>query len=192
MASKSKAAKSSPPRVAEPEVSDAAVHAKTGRNWDDWFAELDAAGAKDWTHKEIVSYLGKHDDLSGWWRQGITVGYERARGKRAVHETTNGFAANKSKTIAAPVDAVFAFWVDNRKRKRWLDMDPDYSTNRENKTLRFAWPDTSERVNVGFLVKAENRTTVTIEHNKLPNQKAVSEQKDYWSERLDALADLVT
>lgn len=173
-------------------MSDAAVHAKTGRAWDDWFAELDDAGAKDWTHKEIVSYLHKHEDLSGWWRQGITIGYERARGKRAVHETTNGFAANKSKTMGAPIDRVFAFWVEGQKRKQWLDINPDYSTNRANKTLRFAWPDTTERVNVGFLAKDENRTTVTIEHNKLPSQNAVSEKKAYWSGRLEALESILS
>lgn len=179
-------------RVAEPEVSDEAVHAKTGRDWDDWFAELDAAGAKDWTHKEIVKYLHKHDDLSGWWRQGITIGYERARGKRAVHETTNGFAANKSKTIMAPIEKVFSFWVDDKKRLRWLDVSPDYSTRNENKTLRFAWPGTKERVNVGFLVKDENRTTVTIEHNKLSDSEAVSEMKAFWTARLEALAKIVS
>lgn len=183
---------STPKRIAEPEVRDDAVHAKTGRYWDDWFSELDAAGAKDWTHKDIVAYLHKHKDLSGWWRQGITVGYERARGRRAVHETTDGFSANKSKTFAAPLDQVFLFWVDDEKRAGWLDINPNYSTNRLNKTLRFAWPDTKERVDVGFMAKGDTRSTITIQHNKLPNQKAVANAKTYWTERLEMLAEVLT
>lgn len=172
---------------AKPEVSDAAVLAKTGRGWGQWLADLDAAGAKDWSHKEIVTHLKQNYALSGWWRQCVTVGYERMRGKRDVHETTEGFAANKSKTMAAPIEQVFSFWVDGRKRKRWLDINPDYSTNNSNKTLRFAWPETKERVNVGFTAKSEGRTTVTIEHRRLSDQDAVSKMKAYWTERLEAL-----
>jgi len=176
---------------AKPEMSNDAVRAKTGKDWAGWLAILDAAGAKDWSHKEIVAHLKETTDLSGWWQQSVTVGYERLRGKRKAHETTQGFSANKSKTIDAPIESVFAFWVDGRKRKLWLDIKPIYSTKNENKGLRFAWPKTQERISVGFTAKAHDRTTVTIQHNKLPNEKAVAKTKAYWSERLDALASVL-
>lgn len=176
---------------AKPDMSDDAVRAKTGKGWTDWLAELDAAGAKDWSHKEIVAHLGKTTDLSGWWQQSVTVGYERLRGKRQVHETTEGFSANKSKTIDAPIQHVFACWVENKKRERWLDINPTYSTTHEDKALCFAWPDTKERVSVGFSATVNDRTTVTIQHNKLPDEEAVKNAKAYWADRLDTLVSVL-
>jgi len=37
-----------------PRMSDAAVQAKTGKNWKEWFSLLDKAGARKLTHQEIV------------------------------------------------------------------------------------------------------------------------------------------
>ena len=39
-------------------MSDAAVQAKTGKTWPEWFAVLDKAGAAKMTHKEIAAHLG--------------------------------------------------------------------------------------------------------------------------------------
>jgi hypothetical protein len=40
-------------------ISDAAVYARTGRTWQEWFASLDAAGARKLAHKGIVAVLSK-------------------------------------------------------------------------------------------------------------------------------------
>ena len=63
----------------------------TGRGWEEWLESLDAAGALDWEHKEIVAYLEReHPEVtSGWWRQSIAVGYEQARRKLQVGETAD-------------------------------------------------------------------------------------------------------
>jgi uncharacterized protein YndB with AHSA1/START domain len=80
-----------------------AVRAATGRGWEGWLEALDAAGAADWKHQQIVAYLEReHPEVSSWWRQSITVGYERARGKRAVGETAYaGFQVGVQRTVAA-------------------------------------------------------------------------------------------
>ena len=41
----------------KPRMSDDAVQAKTGKNWSQWFAILDKAGAKEMSHQEIVKLL---------------------------------------------------------------------------------------------------------------------------------------
>jgi len=80
----------------------ASVGEATGRGWDAWLELLDAAGAADLSHKEIVAYLEReHPEVSGWWRQSLTVGYERARGKRAVGETAGtGFQVGVQRSVA--------------------------------------------------------------------------------------------
>ncbi len=86
-------------------VSEQSVRTATGYGWEEWLEALDAAGAAAWDHKEIVAHLEReHPEVSSWWRQSITVGYERARGKRAVGETAaTGFQVGVQRTTAVGV-----------------------------------------------------------------------------------------
>ena len=74
-----------------PRMSDDAVTAKTGKNWKQWFAVLDKAGAKKMTHQEIVSLLHSKHAVGPWWVQMITVTYEQQSGLRQNHEKPDGF-----------------------------------------------------------------------------------------------------
>jgi len=90
-------------------VSSGAMTEATGRGWEEWLAALDAAGAAEWTHKEIVAHLAHaHPEVaSGWWRQTITVGYQQARGGRGVGETAQaGFEIGVQRSVAASPDAL--------------------------------------------------------------------------------------
>ena len=69
-----------------PHVSDATVQAKTGKTWQEWFAVLDATGARAMDHKTIAAYLYQQLRLPGWWAQMVTVAYEQARGRRQKHQ----------------------------------------------------------------------------------------------------------
>ncbi len=83
-------------------ISSESVREATGRGWDEWLDALDAAGAAEWSHKEIVAHLAReHPAVSSWWRQAITVGYEQARGKRVLGETADaGFQVVVQRTVA--------------------------------------------------------------------------------------------
>ena len=50
-------------------MSDAAVQAKTGKTWKEWFAILDRAGARKMAHKEIAAYLYRELQVPAWWSQ---------------------------------------------------------------------------------------------------------------------------
>jgi len=90
-------------------VSSESVREGTGRGWQDWLAVLDVAGAADWDHKQIVAHLEReHPEVSPWWRQSVTVGYERARGKRVVGQTAaTGFQIGVQRSVAATVTQVW-------------------------------------------------------------------------------------
>lgn len=62
-------------------ISDAAVAEKTGKNWAEWFALLDCAGATQMTHQQIVAHLREEYGAPGWWVQMITAGYEQECGR---------------------------------------------------------------------------------------------------------------
>jgi hypothetical protein len=52
-----------------PSMSDAAVEAKTRKNWAGWFGALDKEGAAGLDHKGIVHVLADHYVVPGWWRR---------------------------------------------------------------------------------------------------------------------------
>lgn len=172
-------------------ISDDAVQAKTGRTWPEWLEVLDQAGGKTMTHKAIVAHLKTHFDISPWWQQMVTVGYEQARGLRAKHELPDGFQISKSKTIKAPIDNVYRAWKDARRRKRWLDESIRVRKANENKSLRVTWSDEKSHLDVYLTAKGESKTQVTVNHSKLASAKEAEHMKAMWAERLSALQTIL-
>src|SRR5262245_21960087 len=173
-------------------ISSEAVRAKTGKGWAEWFSILDKAGAAKWPHKEIASFL--HEQQCGnWWSQMVAVGFEQARGLRVKHQTADGFTAGASKTVAAPVAAVFRAWTDARRRAKWLpDADAvSIPSATENKSLRLLWTDGTSSIVVQFYPKEAGKSQVTIERRKLKSAKEVSQVKAYWTAALDELKTLL-
>jgi hypothetical protein len=82
-------------------VGDDAVREATGRDRAEWFALLDEAGAATWSHKDIAGWLVREHGVDGWWAQGITVGFEQARGIRRPGQRQDGtYEASVSRTVA--------------------------------------------------------------------------------------------
>ena len=174
------------------QISTEAVENATGKSWQQWFEILDAAGAKDMTHKEIVAILNKDHGVGPWWQQMITVGYEQARGLRVKHQTAKGFSVSRSKTIGAPTSDVFTAWKDGRKRGKWLT-DPNLTIRKStaNKCMRITWIDDATNLDVQFYDKGKDKCQIAIEHAKLKNEKEAAKMKAYWGEQLDKLKALL-
>jgi hypothetical protein len=166
-------------------ISDDAVQSKTGRTWNEWFGILDAAGARELGHQEIVAVLGRHE-VGPWWQQMVTVHYEQARGMREKHQTASGFTANASRTLAIPVDRLFEAWSDEAFRRRWLPAEMTIRKATPDKSLRISWGD-GTNVDVGFFPKGEAKSQVAVEHAKLPDAEAVTRAKAYWKQALGRL-----
>ena len=90
-------------RKTRPEASPEAVLRATGKTAEDWFAILDAAGARDMSHKDIAVLLNTQHGVSPWWSQHVTVEYERARGMRERYQTTRGYQVSVTKTLPVPL-----------------------------------------------------------------------------------------
>ena len=172
-------------------MSDEAVQAKTGRTWDEWFAALDAAGAREMDHKQIVAHLSGRQGIGPWWQQMVTVAYEQARGKRAKHQKADGFQVSGSRTVGVPVDRLFAAWNDEAVRRRWLP-EAEFTVRKATpgRSLRLAWGDGTS-VDVNLYAKDGAKSQVTIEHSKLPDAEEAARRKAWWSEALDRLRDLL-
>jgi uncharacterized protein YndB with AHSA1/START domain len=169
---------------------DASLREKTGKGWREWFRLLDTWGARERKHGEIASHLMDEHDVPGWWAQTITVGYERSRGLRAKHQTLAGdFQVSVSKTFPIGVGKLFTAFTEASQRNKWMERGMlRVRTTQKNKTARFDSSD-GTRVVAFFDPKDRTKTTVTVQHEKLPDAAAVEEMRGLWKERLARLAE---
>ena len=172
--------------------SDAAIKARTGCTWDRWVFALDHYHADKLSHGEIAALVASKYKIDGWWAQAVTVGYERIKGLRAIGQRRDGtYEANKSRTYNVPVTTLFDAWANARIRRRWLDgRIGKVRTATPTKSMRLDGEDRSI-VAVGFMSKGRSKSAVAVQHTKLRDRDTASRLKQYWSERFDALADVL-
>jgi hypothetical protein len=174
-------------------TSDATIKAKTGCTWERWVHTLDHLGAEQMTHREIVTLVNTKYKIPGWWSQSVTVGYERIKGLRARGQRRDGsYEATKSRTFNVPVTVLFDAWADARTRRRWFDgAKVNVRTATAPKSMRLDWNDQSI-IAVGFYAKGKSKSSVAVQHEKLPDRDTAERLKQYWSDRLDALGEVLS
>ena len=171
-------------------MSDEVIKQKTGCTWQRWVKSLDYYGADKMSHRDIAALVSEKYKVPSWWTQTVTVGYERIKGLRARGQRRDGtYEASKSRTFNVPVTTLFDAWKSAKLRKRWLD-DPTVKvrTATSPKSMRLGLSD-GTIVAVGFYPKGEGKSSVAVQHTKLPDRETADRLKKYWSERLDALGD---
>jgi hypothetical protein len=131
--------------------------------------------------------------VPGWWAQTVTVGYERIKSLRAVGQRRDGFfEASKSKTFAVPVARLYQAFQDARTRARWLpDVDLTVRGATPKKSIRMTWPD-GTLVVAGFIPMGKAKSQVGLAHGKLPDRASATRTKQFWTERLAALEEVLT
>jgi hypothetical protein len=172
--------------------SDETIKNRTGRSWEEWVRTLDNQQAFELPHGKIAALVNTEYDIDGWWAQTVTVGYERIKGLRARLQRMDGtYEASKSRTFDVPVATLFDAWANPKLRRRWFsEPDVNVRTATAPKSIRFGWNDGTIVV-AGFLAKGTSKSTVAVQHTKLPDRTSVDRFKLYWSERLDALGELL-
>jgi hypothetical protein len=173
-------------------MSDAVVKEKTGCQWDRWVKALDHHGAAELSHREIVDLVQKKYKVGDWWSQMVTVGYERIKGLRARGQRRDGsYEATKSRTFNVPIATLHRAFADARMRRQWLNENGlKVRTSAPPKSIRLGLADGSI-VAVGFTSKGDAKSMVALSHAKLRSEEESAKVKNYWKERLDALAEVL-
>jgi uncharacterized protein YndB with AHSA1/START domain len=197
-------------------VSSESVREATGRGWEEWLETLDAAGAADWDHKEIVAYLKREhaDSTSSWWRQSITVGYEQARGKRVVGETADtGFQVGVQRSIRATAHEAWELIVS--RPELWLGEGASVTFARGERyevpagkdapgasgeirvvkpgdRLRMTWQPEGwpapATLQLALLESASGKTAISAHLEKLPDGDAREAMRERWRGALERIA----
>jgi len=171
-----------PPRVAEPGPSDEAILRGSGRTWDQWFVLLDAWGATERSHTEIARHVQDDFGVNGWHAQSVTVGYERARGMRAINQANGSFSVNVSRTVGVPVQTLYDAFLDEFASMLRV------RTAHPHKSARFDVVGTKTRLLVGFTERGPEKSSVALSHVGLADAEAVEAARITWRANLDRLA----
>ena len=173
-------------------MNDAAVREKTGRGWKEWVRTLDAHGAHTLPHNEIAKIVSSTYKVPSWWTQTVTVGYERIKGLRVRGQQRNGtFGMTISRTFDVPVGTLFDAWADPAARRRGLgDAGGTGRSANRPKTIRLGGT-AGTIVAVGFATKGAAKSSVALDHAKLPDRDTAVRLKQQWAERLAALREVL-
>lgn len=185
-------------------VTEESSRQKTGHGLDHWFAILDAFGAMDKGHTATAAFLYNEHGVPGWYAQGITLAFERARGLRVPNQTCDGtFQVSVSKTVPASVAEVVKVLKSADRRALWLQGADDALVNaldaaftgakpREVKTkgdgyawLRYRWDESTVTIYING--KPNGRTSVVADNIDLAGTEQVEQRRAQWRVALEGL-----
>lgn len=197
------------PPTDTPELTDSAANAATGKTTRQWFKHLDDHGGLDAGRRALVQQLYSEEKLDEWWATTLVVEYERERGQKEKDGKPKGYAICVTKTIAAPLDRVYAAWTDASSLDGWLgnktrielevdgtfqNADGDRGTFmriRENKDLRFSWDHETRapgsQVDVAFAARPKGKTGITLNHARIQDRRHADELRTGWGAAFDTL-----
>lgn len=197
-------------RTGDTKISDAAVKAKTGKTWSQWFALLDRWGARKKTHQEIASHLRNDLELTAWWSQMVAVEYERKQRGRKVGERAveGGFTVDIQRTVKATAKKAFEAFLLPEHTAKWFTkkaradvrVGGSYSNSDGDmgeflavdapRRARFTWD--NKRHCPGTFVELTVRSAgpgkvaVRVSHSRLKSAKDREKMKQGWSWALDS------
>lgn len=190
-------------------ISDEKVREATGRTPAEWEAELDARGAADFSHKQIVAALEEAGVESGWWQQMLAVDYERRKGKRAVGQTAAaGFNVGVQRTWPVSADEAWRLLTSAEGVQAWLGGAPPRWEKGEAYRLRDGssgevrvfnpgshlritwqpegWPRPSI-IQVRVTPAGERKTVVSFHQEHLPGAAERDERRRFFEAAFEAL-----
>jgi hypothetical protein len=188
--------------VSEHDLSSAKV--ATGRALDEWFQELDAMGGIGKGRKELGARLMK-DKVDAWWITTLLVEYEKTRGVTEKDGFVKGYNICVTKSVAAGPEQVYedlqdvSWWLGSKARADVKDGgsfdDGDghsgsFKKLTPGKVLRFGWNgpghQTCESVEIK-LTAAAGKTSIVLNHERLPDRVAADGMRSAWGKVLEAL-----
>jgi len=177
----------------------------TGHGLEHWFQVLDRFGGVEKGHTASARHLAEDHKIEGWYAQGITVAFERARGVRAANQRCDGkYEVSVSKVFVADAPDVIKVFTDKRLRKRWstgvdqplmaaLSAAVDGAKSKGwvvrpdgQARWRYKWGQTTVQWNL--YPKPGGKVSMVVTHMNLTGADAVEERRGQWKAVLNAVA----
>lgn len=192
-------------------ITDDACQASTGRTLSAWLADLDARSDLKGKRQDALSWLydGMGRGKDRWWPTTVWVVHEAGKGVVQKDGRPEGYNICVTKTVAAPVDKVFAAWHGEPFTEWFGDagsVDADRNITdatgnlgdavrvRMDKDLRYKWKtaglDVPTDLDIAFVEKA-CKTTITLTHSRIQTREEADGLRRAWIEAFVRLKELL-
>jgi hypothetical protein len=178
-------------------VSDQKIRERTGHGLDHWFGVLDRFDALTKGHTAAADHLYSQHGVPGWHAQGITVAYERARGRRAVNQRSDGYYyVSVSKVLPVGLRDLVKILSNKRRRTGWIEeVDRDLAAAfaasltgpegkpfviKDNGTARHRYKDGRTLVELHLEGRPGGKTSMVAVSSKLADAAAVDRHRSAW------------
>jgi uncharacterized protein YndB with AHSA1/START domain len=190
-------------------MTDESIKAATGRNWEEWFAYLDAWDAKGKGRRETGVHLYYDLKLGDWWSPTIGVEYEAARGMREKDGKLRGYMICSTKTINAQMPEIYAAWSSPEQLDRWFGEGNkatfedggtfenadgnrgEFKRVRKDKDIRLVWKDPrcgeGTPVDVTFTAKGDKKCLMMLSHDRIQTRAEADGLRNAWGAAFDRL-----
>ena len=191
-------------------VTSASVEKGTGKSWDEWVKVLNKAGAKVWSHQEIVAHLKKKHKLTLWWQQGVAVGYEVATGKRIAGQNGKGeYSTVATRTFPLSARELWKLISSPDGLALWLKPMGDFMVKPKNEfeveggifgevrtmkapeRIRMTWQETdwpkASVLNVAVIPRDGKKSVLVFQHDGLRSARQREDLRAYWKARIEEL-----
>ncbi|MHA6696075.1 hypothetical protein [Homoserinimonas sp. A520] len=176
--------------VSEQNISAERLLAATGRLRDQWHELLDEQNASTWTHTQIATWLRETHGVDGWWAQGVTVGYEQAKGMRVPGQQPDGtFSTSASKTVERPQSDALELAIDAYGAAAGSE-PVSVSRDAKHPTARWKLADGTTAL-ATVSPGGGGKSRIVLTHSKLAHAERLGEAKAELAAVLDALASRV-
>jgi uncharacterized protein YndB with AHSA1/START domain len=195
-------------------ITDAACQSATGRTLKAWFGELDSKGDSQNRRDSINWLYAEMKTKDAWWSTTVFVEYERTKGiVNKKDGLIEGYNICVTKAVAAPLDVVYAAFVESERLAQWLGKgiktnasegskfeDSDGNSGqflrvRENKDVRLTWQgsksDAPTQVDIAFADKGKGKTGITLTHNRIQTRAEADGLRAAWGTAFDRLKSIL-
>jgi len=171
-------------------MTDAAIAAKTGKTWKQWFAALDKHGAASLDHKAIAQIARDKLGAGRWYGQMVAVSYERARGLRVAGQKCDGqFSVSATRVLPVPLSHLFK--IATASRADWFPKGVFEETSRTtDKYWRGKWKK-GARLAIGFTAKGEGKASIAVDCEKLGSSEQAEKERAAWKAAMGRLEQLL-
>ncbi|MET4638928.1 hypothetical protein [Mycetocola sp. 2940] len=157
---------------------DASVLAATGQSREFWRTALAEAGAAEWSHSAMATWLVTDRGVDPWWAQNITVDFEQHSGRRRPGQRANGtFEVSSSRRLVGDQEEALAAVVASVSAA--IDR-PATSVNSGGKYFSARWKlDDGTAVAASVSPSSGGKTTVALSHVGLVSEEAMPAAKEF-------------
>lgn len=158
---------------------------ESGRNWKQWFNELKSPKFQGLTCDEVEDTLVDEYGIERTWARRITNRFAASHAFKEANGEQPCFEISVRKTFNYPVAEVVSSasqWFETERRATVPEL-------KDGNQLTCAWTTDQSRVHVRFQPKANGKTQMILQHDRIGSRSDAEIMRNFWKESIKGMVE---